>query len=176
MFKLRVYVEDDDLRNIYRQHIASHNHQFDNDDPYFNAGFDIICPKNEEIQFGYHKKISMKIKCAGYDKYERPIGFTMWPRSSLSKTPLRIANSAGIFDSGYRGDVIAAFDCVKLEPYLSNSVRNDDGDLTFELKKGNKYVQICSPMQNAFHVELVDNLSDLGITERGAGGFGSTGN
>jgi dUTPase len=38
-----------------------------------------------------------------------------------------------------------------------------------------RYFQICHPSLNFFKVIMVDNLDDLGITERGAGGFGSTG-
>ena len=34
----------------------------------------------------------------------------MYPRSSIYKTPLRLANNTGIIDSGYRGNLMGAFD------------------------------------------------------------------
>ena len=181
IFKLRIFVEDPDLKNIYVNHILRHNQQIDNQlsndsnsiesNGYFNAGFDIICPENYSIEINDHKKFSMQIKCAGFMN-EQPWGYTMWPRSSISKTPLRLANSAGIIDSGYRGDLIAAFDCINSKAYI------DDENYKkgyFKLKKGNRYLQICSPSMGPIKVELVDTVEDLGLTQRGDGGFGSTG-
>ena len=37
-------------------------------------------------------------------------GFYLHPRSSISKTKLRLANSTGIIDAGYRGHIMAMFD------------------------------------------------------------------
>ena len=91
-----------------------------------------------------------------------PTGFYMYPRSSLSKTPLRLANSVGIIDSGYRGDLIGAFDC------------NTHGE-QYAVLKNDKLVQICGPGLVPVLVELVDSVELLGITDRGDGGFGSTG-
>lgn len=175
MFKLRVYVEDENLKNIYLQHINKHNHEVTtalNTGGYFNAGFDLICPDNYTCHISNVSKVSMKIKCAGFYN-EKPWGYVMWPRSSISKTPLRLANSAGIIDSGYRGELICAFDCVHSLTYADNE---DYKEGFFKMIKGNKYVQLCSPTQCPIMVELVDNLEDLGVTERGEGGFGSTGN
>ena len=40
-----------------------------------------------------------------------PCGYYLYPRSSTgSKTPLRLSNSIGVIDSGYRGNLIACFD------------------------------------------------------------------
>jgi dUTP pyrophosphatase len=87
-------------------------------------------------------------------------GFYMYPRSSLSKTRLRLANAVGIIDSGYRGNLIGAFDII------------DDCSVT----KNTRLTQICAPSLMPIFVTVVDNLSDLGEqTERGTGGFGSTG-
>jgi dUTPase len=66
-----------------------------------------------------------------------------------------LANSVGIIDRGYRGNLGAYFDCKY--GYL---------------EMGQRLVQICSPTLDPFHVVLTDSLT---FTERGANGFGSTG-
>ena len=85
----------------------------------------------------------------------------LYPRSSLSKTPLRLANSVGIIDSGYRGNIIGMFDC-RCDEYKINYM--------------DRLVQICDPTMCPIYVELVEKESDLGVNStRGDGGFGSTG-
>jgi dUTPase len=68
----------------------------------------------------------------------------------------------GIIDSGYRGDLIGAFDC------------GSSGSQYVVLKQ-DKLVQICAPGLVPIIVELVDSLQELGDTARGECGFGSTG-
>jgi len=82
----------------------------------------------------------------------------LYPRSSISKTPLRLANSIGIIDSGYRGNIMAAVDNISDEPY--------------QVQKGQRLFQICGRYLEPIELQLVEELSD---TERGNGGFGSTG-
>ena len=82
----------------------------------------------------------------------------MYPRSSITNTPLRLANSIGIIDSGYRGDVIGKFDCIR-------------GD--YVALQYTKLLQIVAPGMVPIYVRLVQDLSIE--TERGTGGFGSTG-
>ena len=93
-----------------------------------------------------------------YDINGIPTAFYMYPRSSISKTPFRLANNVGIIDCGYRGNLGAYFDC------FSNS--------TEKITKGSRLLQICSPNLLPFRVVLVNSLDE---TIRGAGGFGSTG-
>lgn len=86
-----------------------------------------------------------------------PCGYYMYPRSSISKTSMRLANSVGIIDSGYRGHLIAMVDT---EPNTS-------------LKKYERYFQICAPNLCPIFVKMVDQIDTN--TSRGSGGFGSTG-
>lgn len=79
-------------------------------------------------------------------------------RSSIYKTPLRLANGVGLIDSCYRGTIKAAFDNISEEPYL--------------LKKGTRLVQIVSYNLEPFNVVLSNSLSD---TQRNQNGFGSSG-
>jgi len=161
---------------------------------HFNAGFDLFCP--DEILIGHKKveKINHYVICAMrkfekgdmntlhnhrgfYEKmfvYSRlemsyknyPVSYYMYPRSSTgTKTPLRLANSVGIIDSGYRGNIIAAF----------NSWGSDT-DMIYEVEKYQRLVQICPPdISHPMYVRLVDDIKLLGVTQRGASGFGSTG-
>ena len=93
----------------------------------------------------------------------RYVGYYLYPRSSTgSKTPLRMANSVGIIDSGYRGN---------LQVYLDNISQED-----FTITQGERYVQICPPnLDYPIYVVVVDKIEDLGLTNRGSNGFGSTG-
>ena len=90
-----------------------------------------------------------------------PVGYYIYPRSSTgSKSPLRLANSVGIIDAGYRGDYITVFD----------NWRGTD----YQVEKFQRLVQICPP--NLTYPMFVDVVDDLGEpTLRGEGGFGSTG-
>ena len=88
------------------------------------------------------------------------VGYFLYPRSSTgTKTPLRLANSIGIIDAGYRGNYIAAFDNIRTE--------------SFKVERLQRLVQICPPnLTYPLRLELVEDLEQ---TIRGTGGFGSTG-
>jgi dUTP pyrophosphatase len=102
------------------------------------------------------KKISTKFTANSQSFFVNK-SFLLVPRSSISKTPLRMANSIGIIDAGYRGS---------LKVVVDNISEND-----FVIKEGTKLFQICSPNLEEINVILTDTLSN---TERGTGGFGSS--
>ena len=86
----------------------------------------------------------------------------MYPRSSISKSNLRLANNVGIIDAGYRGHLIGMFDLK-----YSDSIT---------INKFDRYLQICAPNLIPIVVEIVNSREELGEdTDRGNGGFGSTG-
>ena len=88
-----------------------------------------------------------------------PCSFFLLPRSSISKTPLRVSNSIGLIDAGYRGELQAPLDNISDDDYL--------------IKKGTRLFQIVNPALTSFrHIEVSESLSE---TQRGEGGFGSTG-
>ena len=184
-FILKLFISDDvddGVRELYINAVDKHNIVMNKCIYYdiyaeFDAGFDLFVPVEEVIQcnsLGY--KMNHLVKCsmnrtfysfAGRDAAgEKPVGYYLYPRSSTgTKTPLRLSNSVGIIDSGYRGNIIAAFD---------NRDSSNDGD--FKVEKGSRVVQICPPeLSYPVLVEIVDDESDLGTTNRGEGGFGSTG-
>jgi dUTPase len=101
-------------------------------------------------------------------------GFYLYPRSSISKTRMRIANSVGIIDAGYRGDLIAAVDTIGV--FGSTDIWHVWKETLSPIKKYDRYFQVCAPDLSPFLVHIVPTEADLGQpTERGRGGFGSTG-
>lgn len=92
---------------------------------------------------------------------EIPEGYVglLFPRSSVSKTNLTLANSVGVIDSGYRGQIMCVFNKIN-NPMLQS------------YKVGDKVAQLVIVAAPQFTINEVSKLSD---TERGEGGFGSTG-
>lgn len=151
------------LNEFYLEGLRKHKLNLETTHP--DSGFDLFCPRDLTIPPNETSFIDLGIQCAAYWRCSRapsvgrvPQPFYVYPRSSLSKTPLRLANSVGIIDSGYRGNILAAVDNI--------------GDKPFQLRRGTRLFQICSPDLSPLSVELVNSLDK---TVRGAGGFGSTG-
>ena len=87
---------------------------------------------------------------------------------------MRLANSVGIIDAGYRGDIIAAVDTIGL--FGSNDIWHVWKETLSPIKKYDRYFQLCAPDLSPFQVHIVDTEAELGApTTRGQGGFGSTG-
>ena len=95
--------------------------------------------------------------------FEIPDGHVglIYPRSSVSKTPHSLRNHVGVIDSGYRGEIIFKFGWVESS---SNETQVYD--------KGDRIGQIM--IMPYPKVEFVDS-DELNETDRGSGGFGSTG-
>jgi len=105
---------------------------------------------------------------------QQPCGFYLYPRSSISKTRMRLANSVGIIDAGYRGDLIAAVDTIGV--FGSTDIWHVWKETLSPIKKYDRYFQVCAPDLSPFLVHLVDTEQELSPpTTRGHGGFGSTG-
>lgn len=160
---LQIYIPSDleTLRAFYNERIILHNnHILHNNYP--DSGFDLAIPNNLLISKTISNKIKLGVHCAMFINGQ-PQAYYLYPRSSISKTPLRLCNSVGIIDSGYRGEIMAVVDKI------------DNNIDSFQILALERYFQICHPMLWPFKVEMVNSLQDLGTTERGDGGFGSTG-
>ena len=101
-----------------------------------------------------------------------PLGYYLYSRSSISKTPLRLANNVGIIDSGYEVNLIGVFD--NLYYNLSDEKYDIFEPRNFIINPYDRLAQICAGDLRPFSVELVNHPDELGITERMDGGFGST--
>jgi dUTP pyrophosphatase len=120
-----------------------------------SAGMDLRCTEDVVLAPLERKLVPTGLRMA------IPLGFEgqVRPRSGLAlKHGLTMVNSPGTIDSDYRGEI----QCVLINL----------GAETVKLAKGERIAQlVVSPVVQA-HLQVVE---DLGATERGEGGFGSTG-
>ena len=163
-----IAVSNESLRNKYQEMANKHNISVLSQ-KYPDAGIDLYVPK--DYTFNVPNKTTMiDMEIIGVmhtynvdtDEYT-PTGYYMFPRSSISKTPLMLANHTGIIDSGYRGNLLGGFRWLKY-----------DDEESYCVKGGTRLLQVCHPGLLPIIVEIA-NPSDLDTTDRGTGGFGSTG-
>ena len=128
---------------------SSHGHFHDGD-----AGVDLYILEETIMFAGETKLIKLGICCEPADGK----AYYLFPRSSISKTPLRMSNSVGLIDGGYRGEIMASCDNIK------------DFDCT--IKEGQRLFQLVAVDSSPISYKVVEELSE---TTRGDGGFGSTG-
>ena len=122
-----------------------------------DAGMDLVATSiisETTSQITYGIGIAMEIK----DGF---VGL-VFPRSSIRKTRLQLSNSVGVIDSGYRGELQATFN------KITTTIENQKNDY----KVGDRIAQIMIIPYPQIKFEEVDELSD---SDRGKGGFGSTG-
>ena len=129
-----------------------------------DAGMDVVATeilKDTPDQITYGMGIALEI----------PEGFVglVFPRSSIRKTGLQLSNSVGVIDSGYRGEIQATFNKI----FGSEGMYDEAKIPTTEFYKvGDRIAQIMIIPHPTIEFNEVDELSD---SERGEGGFGSTG-
>ncbi len=134
-----------EVKKMYEEH--SHFHDGD-------AGLDLFVIHEQTIEAGESTFIHLQIACENVDG--KP--YLVMPRSSIAKTPLRLSNSIGLIDGGYRGEIMAAVDNIK--------------DYSFQVTPGQRLFQLVAMDGSPIHFKIVNELSE---TSRGSGGFGSTG-
>lgn len=158
------------LKHKYIDAALNHNNKILNpNNLYFDAGFDLFAPQQffcQKFNSNSPSKIDLNIVCSAQmitdTNKTYNTGYYMYPRSSISKTKLRLANATGIIDAGYRGHLIGMFDII-------------DGD-NYVVEHYDRLLQICAPGLVPIVVQVVDYVEELGSeTERGSGGFGSSG-
>ena len=148
---------DEELRDMYQEQYEVSKSKA----PYLDSGFDLYFPADVKCLSGKSTKIKLGVKIAMFrncDDSKPSVGYYIYPRSSISKTPLRLANSVGIIDSGYRGELMAVVDNQSAEDYL--------------IKRGQRLFQVCAGDLTPI---VKVRFCELNSTERGEGGFGSTG-
>ena len=166
------------LIDMYNDKIRAHNTKGSKGE-YPDSGFDLLTPYDytgDYIEYLKNRISSttfcahLGVKCAMTNTVScNPSGYYLYPRSSIVKTPFRLANSVGIIDSGYRGELMAVVDSISTESVdIKTSIQ-------LHMPEYSRLFQICSPTLESFFVEMVSDENDLGSSERGTGGFGSTG-
>ena len=119
-----------------------------------DAGMDLVAVSKEDVsptQVKYYTGIAIEI----------PYGYVglIFPRSSVYKSGLSLSNAVGVIDSGYRGELMVVFN----KKFGMNLTNYQIGDRVAQI--------MILPYPQVVFVES-DELSQ---TERGSGGFGSTG-
>jgi len=117
-----------------------------------NAGLDIPLGQTVTIppgQKGFKIHLGVKVQPSHH--------YWLIPRSSMPKLKIRMANSVGLIDKSYRGELIFCADNISMQPIV--------------IKKGTRFCQIVSMTGSPIYF----NFGKVDQTSRGSGGFGSTG-
>lgn len=122
-----------------------------------DAGFDLYCT-SKEIDW-----MKRQIVCHTGLAFEIPEGHVglIFPRSSVSNKPLMMANSVGVVDSCYRGEVTAKF-----------NITDTRQSAFSHYQEGDRIAQMIIIPYPEIEFEETDSLSE---SDRGTGGYGSTG-
>ena len=155
---LYIYTENQFIRDMLVDQLNTHR--------WTDSGFDI--PVREQLvnPFEYEYSFDLGVHVAATTEHGNIRPCLLLPRSSLYKTPFRLANSIGLIDQGYRGEVKAKVD-------ICNGFTED-----IEVQNSARYFQI---VQHNFlpwtTIRIVDSFDDLPPSNdsRGVNGFGSTG-
>lgn len=117
-----------------------------------DAGLDCYASEFYVIEAGETQKIPLGFAI------EIPIGFEMQIRGRSSLSSKGVLCHIGTVDSGYRGEISAI---------LTNLTR-----YPITIKAGDRVAQAVIARYTSIHLNIVQELSD---SDRGTGGFGSTG-
>ena len=160
MSTLYLWIADPILRQAMREHTANRRAT--------DSGVDLICPHHVFSNLPQNflgREIRTGVVAAATSVIHGPAPLLLLARSSTSMTPLRMSNQIGLADAGYRGELIARVD------YFGK-------DYEYEIPFGRRLFQIVAHDWLPFlKVVIVDRPEDLPAApdQRGAGGFGSTG-
>ncbi|MED4581329.1 dUTP diphosphatase [Brevibacillus choshinensis] len=145
-----------------------------------DAGFDLVALEDVIIAPGQSAKVPTGLAFALPEGFELQVR----PRSGISaKTKLRLSNAPGTVDAGYRGEVCVLVDNIRIPSQERTNLCLDasEKETTVEqvvdtnsylIKKGDRIAQGVIAIVPIAQFEVVDELDE---TERGAGGFGSSG-
>jgi dUTP pyrophosphatase len=152
IYQLNIKLSEENLELFNYYNTFSNHHNGD-------SGIDLINISDIVIDPFKVGTINFNIMCEMINIETNTLtSYYLVPRSSISSTYFQMANSLGIIDAGYRGEIKA-------------KIRNFNPE-TSEILRVGKYFQIISPDLKPIKVNLVQELS---TTTRNQNGFGSTG-
>lgn len=155
-YVFRIIANNEEVAESYRNH--THYNEGD-------SGIDLFCTEDIEIKVGETKKIKFDISCEMVcldenDNYVKNVSYWLLPRSSIIKTPLRLANSLGLIDAHYQNNIMAFVDNIKTFDY--------------KVEKGTRLFQIATgDLTPISKIEVVSEFLDK--SKNRGGGYGSTG-
>lgn len=151
-----------------------------------DAGFDLVAVEDMIIEPGESGRIRIGIALEIPDGYEMQVR----PRSGVSaNTKLRVSNTPGTIDSGYRGEICVLMDNTNKRPeklttssyggFMGRSLKDEVVRTStacikgaYVIRKGDRIAQGVLAKVPKAKFEVVDELSQ---SARGAGGFGHSG-
>lgn len=122
-----------------------------------DRGFDLTCvakESNGKYVIKYHSGLAFE--------FPEGIDAELRARSSIYKTGLVLSNGVGTIDNGYRGEVMGVF----YEMIIDNAVNH--------YQVGERFAQLVIPGLDPSRIEFVE-VKQINQTDRGAGGYGSSG-
>lgn len=132
-----------------------------------DAGFDIFADETVEIMRGMTVGVSTGIAL----EIDRGFYGKLKCRSGLSlKSPLRVIE--GTIDADYRGEVKVICEIKDCIYFKNDEIAGTQETYSYQINHGDKIAQLIIQPLPPVDLEEVDELDD---TERGVGGFGSTG-
>ena len=137
---IAVKCTNDEVKRMYQWH--SHSYHGD-------SGIDLFVTKDTRIGPGETLKVGLGVQCVAWVDGKN-VSWMIMPISSMAKTPLMLANSVGLIDAGYRGEICVMLDNIRSEEYV--------------IKKGERLVQAVAFDGRPFWLELVTHLD---TTQRG---------
>jgi dUTP pyrophosphatase len=168
-YTLLIKIIDENMRSYYKDKLVNDG----------NAGYDLFLSNDIIIKPNKtYTQLGSGIKCEMIEEYfdinfdsinglfgfnnckviTNNVSYLLMPRSSITKYNLIMANSVGLIDASYRGEILGRV-------YNLN-------EENIEFKRGERLFQLVAPNLSSFNVKIVDELSE---TLRNEGGFGSTG-
>ena len=149
------------MRPFYEEAAVKYNSKSDEEK---DSGFDLYCD-NEYIVTKQSQFLKFGVLSACAVKSDSKLvnrAYWLMPRSSMSKTNMICSNSMGLIDSGYRGNIMGAVRLV------------GDTDAEAVGFKTRLFQLVSGSAKPWSKVHIVDELPKPN-SERGSGGFGSTG-
>ena len=136
-----------------------------------DAGFDLVATSREIDEYG-------NIVYGTGLAFEIPEGYVglIYPRSSISKKNIALTNAVGVVDAGYRGEVMAKFKPIPMVGRYIKCMEGEcpgfDKDTIYAYVVGDRIAQLIIMPIPEIEFEEADELT---ATDRGTGGYGSTG-
>lgn len=156
----------------------------------YDVGYDLVASSHPAISGEYDEeaKAWSRIDYIQYhtDLYIEPCvddkiyHTNIFPRSSISNKNLMLANSVGLIDCGYRGELLVRFKYITQPEDIYARIQGHQATIPLLTRvnmdkiytKGERIAQLVIAETHKVEFEIVEELSE---TDRGKGGFGSTG-
>lgn len=160
-------------RDYDDNYMINHPHKLPDYATSGSAGVDLVCTENVTLYPGERKMIRTGLAICIHDPNVMGL---IAPRSGLGTRGLVLANTIGVIDSDYQGELmVSAWNSNTVDKStLRQAISlNMDTPEILKLEAGDRFAQLLFIPIIKASFEVVEEFSN--ITERGAGGFNSTG-